>query len=210
MVRVEMPVRGGMGTISAERGDIRPLCGSAVRWLPLSNRDRNRYDGNAHAQDQEVHTMERDWERVPVRQDGRGNGRAAEPAIGELLKQLGSDSSHLVRQEINLAKTELKEAGSVVAAGAAKLGMAAALAIPGLLAFTAFLVVAIGDWIENYWASALIVAVAFLAMAAVAARRGMSQLKSHPLAPRETMNTLRDDAQWARQESQTFKRELTS
>ena len=55
-----------------------------------------------------------------------GNGRAVpalapDQSIGDLFRQLTTDSSHLVRQEINLAKTELKETGSRLGqAGAAR------------------------------------------------------------------------------------------
>lgn len=136
---------------------------------------------------------------------------AEHPSVGELFKQLSSDSSHLMRQEINLAKAELMESAGHLAKGATKVGIAAGIAIPGLFAFGAFLIIALGDLMnENYWLSALIVSVAMLATAAVLAKKGIGEFGKASFVPEETMGTLREDAQWAKEESQEFKRAFTA
>ena len=144
-----------------------------------------------------------------------GNGRATpalapDQSIGELFRQLTTDSSHLVRQEINLAKTELRETGTRLGQAGAKLGIALGMAIPGVLALTAFLVIGLGDLLnENYWLSALIVGLAFLAIAATLARRAKSALNEGIGVP-ETAGTLLEDALWAKEEAQAFKRQFTA
>ena len=136
---------------------------------------------------------------------------AENPSVGELFKQLSSDSSHLMRQEINLAKAELMESAGHLAKGATKVGIAAGIAIPGLFAFGAFLIIALGDLMnENYWLSALIVSIAMLATAAILAKKGIGEFGKASFVPEETMGTLREDAQWAREESQEFKRAFTA
>src|ERR1041384_4516402 len=78
--------------------------------------------------------------RIRVLDDGRESARAGgarDASLGELFKRLSDDSSRLVRQEIALAKLELKHSAGAAAGGAAKIGIAAVLALPGLLAVTA-------------------------------------------------------------------------
>jgi uncharacterized membrane protein YqjE len=141
------------------------------------------------------------------------NGRPRlqpDESVGTLLKQISTDSTHLIQQEIALAKLELKESVAAAGKSAAQLGIAMGVAIPGMLSLVAFLVIGLGDLMnDNYWASALIVAVACLAIAAVLARRAISNLKGRLGIP-ETTGTLRDDAAWAKREVQSFKRELTA
>ncbi len=147
---------------------------------------------------------------VPARDSGaRGHPAGAEPSLGELFRQLTTDTGNLIRQEVNLAKVELRQTGATVARDGAKIGVAAGLALAGVLALTAFLIVGLGDAFDNYWLSALIVAVAFLAVGGVLARNAMADIKRRGIAPRETTATLRDDARWAKDEVKEFKREIT-
>jgi uncharacterized membrane protein YqjE len=147
------------------------------------------------------------------RQVADGNGRARQQLhdvpIGELFKRLSSDGSHLVRQEIQLAKAELRESASTMGQAAAKVGIAAMLALPGIMAVVAALVIGLGIIIGSYWASALIVGVVILAIAALMAKRAIAGLKSG-LAPRETVRAVREDLDWAKRESQRVKHELSA
>lgn len=153
----------------------------------------------------------RDGRTVPAHGNGHGgNGLTQHESVGELFKRLSADSTHLMRQEINLAKAELKESSARVGTAASRLGVAVGIAIPGLLALTAFLVIGLGDLMDNYWASALIVAVVLLATAAVMAKRAIANLKEGSIGFPETAGTLREDAQWAKHEVQEFKREFTA
>lgn len=198
--------RRGRG-IRPERGAIRLERSAAPRGRATARDTRSTAFNERRKPMQRQDVQPRRTGRVSGNGDGRLDGDAS---VGELFGQLSRDGSHLLRQEIALARVELRESVAQLARGAGKLGVAAGLAIPGLLAFTAFLVIGIGDWIENYWASALIVSVVFLALAAWQARSGLSQIRAQSLAPRETIGTLREDADWAKDEAQAFKRELTA
>lgn len=145
-----------------------------------------------------------------VRADVAGNGATSDVPIGELLKRFGQDAGTLVKQEITLAKLELRESAKSLAKDAGKIGVAAGLGLFGAFAFLAFVIVGLGDLINNYWLSALIVAVLLLGAAALLARRAMANMKNNSLAPQETMQTLKDDQRWAKREVQEFKQSLKS
>ena len=135
----------------------------------------------------------------------------AEPTIGELFRQLSTDTGELVRQEVALAKAEMRQTGATLARDGAKVGTALALALAGFLAITAFLVAGLGRILDGrYWLSALIIGVVFLVIGAVMARNAMADVKRRGLMPTQTAATLRDDATWAKQEAREVKRELNT
>ncbi len=152
--------------------------------------------------------------RVEHRADGvdpgHGSAAGAEPSLGDLLKRLSTDTAELVQQEANLAKAELAQAGSVLAHDAMKVGVALALAWTGMLALTAFIIVGLGDLLNNYWLSALIVGVVFLAIGGFLAKNAIADVKRRGLKPEKTIATLREDATWAGQQAREMKRELTA
>lgn len=136
-------------------------------------------------------------------------GTGAEPPLGELLKRLTTDAGDLVRAEMTLAKAELRQAGSTLARDGAKVGVAAGLALAGTLALTAFMVIGLGAALDNYWLGALIVGVALLAIGGILAKNAVSDIKRRGVTPEQTVETLRDDARWAKEEAAAVKRELT-
>src|SRR6478735_11584767 len=109
----------------------------------------------------------------------RGNGGAYAPGpedprdrgIGELVKDLASQTSTLVRQEIQLAQAEVTEKGKLAGKGAGMLAGAGVAALLGLGALTALLIVAL-DGALALWLAALIVTVLWLAVAGVLAMTG--------------------------------------
>ncbi len=134
---------------------------------------------------------------------------AAEASLGELFKRLTTDTSELIRQEMSLAKVEMREAGATLASDAAKIGIAVGLALTGVLAVGAFAIVGLGDLFNNYWLAALIVGVLFLAIGGYLARNAIDDVKRRGLKPERTVETLREDASWVKQEGRELKRELT-
>jgi len=135
---------------------------------------------------------------------------ATDRSVGELFKQLTTDMGELVRQEIDLAKTEMRQVGTTLARDAAKIAVAAALGLGGVLALVAFLIAGLGSILDGrYWLSALIVGVVFLAIGAMLIRNALADVKRRGTMPTATIATVRDDAQWAKREAQEFKREVT-
>ena len=119
---------------------------------------------------------------------------ARERGFGELVKDLASQTSTLVRQEIKLAQAEVTEKGKVAGKGAGMLAGAAVAALLGLGALTTVLIVAL-DGALPLW---LIITVLWLAVAGVLASAGRKALKaSTPPAP-QTVETVKEDIQWAK------------
>ena len=123
--------------------------------------------------------------------------RTDERSLGDIVSDLTSDLSDLVRQELELAKTELKEEAGRAGKGAGMLG-GAAVAAHLLLVFLSLTAVFALDLALPLWAAALIVTAIWGVIAGVLAVTGRGALKkTHPELPK-TQRTLKEDAQWAR------------
>lgn len=149
--------------------------------------------------------------RVEPRDGPAGAARpaAAEPALGDLFRQLAQDSGTLVRQEMALAKAEIKENVRSAAKDAVMIAAGGAVVMVGALVLVAFLVLLVGDAVDQYWLGALIVGVLFVAVGGFLAKRGLSRLQNDSLAPDQTIQTLKEDKQWLQSEMQQAKRDLT-
>jgi uncharacterized membrane protein YqjE len=124
-------------------------------------------------------------------------GDQRERPIGELVKDLSSQTSTLVRQEIELARAELQQKGKLAGKGAGMLGGAAIAALLALGALTAALIVLLDDAMAT-WVAALIVMALWAIVALVLAKAGQKSLqKATPPAP-QTVETVKEDIQWAK------------
>ena len=139
--------------------------------------------------------------------DGRAVG-GSEPALSDLFRQLAQDSATLVRQEMNLAKAELKSNVKSVARDAAMVAVGGILALVGVVVLIAFLVVAVGDALDNYWLGALVVGVLFLLVGGLLAMSSLKKLKHEEVAPTRTLETLKEDKQWLQSEIKQARRDL--
>jgi hypothetical protein len=123
--------------------------------------------------------------------------------IGELLKQLSQETATLVRQELELAKAEVRDKGKKAGIGAGLLGAAGVVGLAGLGALTAFLILLL-DLIFPAWAGALIVAAVYGLIAAVMALRGRDKVKeASPPAPEQTIETVKEDVQWVKTQTRS-------
>jgi hypothetical protein len=136
---------------------------------------------------------------VPDTPNGGGASAtdARDRGLGELVKDLASQTSTLVRQEIQLAQAEVTQKGKVAGKGA---GMLAGAAVAGLLALgalTAALIALLDEWMSP-WLAALIVMALWAIVAAVLAKAGQKALKeATPPAP-QTVETVKEDIEWAK------------
>ena len=118
--------------------------------------------------------------------------------IGELLKQLSQETAALVRQEIELAKAEVTQKGKDAGIAAGLFGGAGVVGLGAFGAFTAFLVLLLALALPA-WASALIVAVVYGAIAAVLGLRGKRKMQeASPPVPQQTVETVKEDIEWAK------------
>ena len=125
-----------------------------------------------------------------------GQGRD-DRSLGQIVGDISTNFSTLVRQEIDLAKTELKQEATTAGKG---LGMLAGAAITGLLMLL-FLSWALLWLLDNWMArelAALIVALLWGIVTALLASTGRKKLQqANPQLP-QTQQTLKEDATWAR------------
>jgi len=120
-----------------------------------------------------------------------------ERGVGELVKDLASQTSTLVRQEIQLAQAEVTQKGKVAGKGA---GLLAGAAVAGLLALGALtaLLIALLDKAMDTWIAGLIVMALWAIVAFVLAKAGQKSLQqATPPAP-QTVETVKEDIRWAK------------
>ena len=128
--------------------------------------------------------------------------RQQERSIGELFGQLSQDMTLLVRQEIQLARTEMSEKLSRLATNLVSVAAGGFVAYLGGLALVAALILAIRDLANISLAvSALIVGAVLAIVGYVMLQRGLKELKRVDLSPRRTVETLKDDVQWAKEQT---------
>jgi uncharacterized membrane protein YqjE len=118
-------------------------------------------------------------------------------SLGQIVSDVSSDLSTLFRQELELAKTELKEEAGRAGKGVGMLG-GAGVAGHFVLFFASFALLLLLDRWMAAGLAALIVAVLWGVVAAVLASMGRKALKeANPQLPK-TQQTLKEDAQWAK------------
>ena len=121
-----------------------------------------------------------------------------EQSIGELVKDLATETSTLVRQEIDLAKAEMTERGKQLGKGAGVLGAAALVGLLAAGALTACVILALSKVVPD-WLAALIVALVLGAVAAVLALQGRNRVRAAtPPVPEQTVETVKEDVEWAK------------
>jgi Flp pilus assembly protein TadB len=119
---------------------------------------------------------------------------AGDASIGELMSQLSSQTSRLVRDEIRLAQKEFQESAKHAGIGAGLLSVAGLLAILGLATFIAAGVAAL-SLVLPVWAAALIVGAVLFVAAGIAALVSRKEAReATPAAPR-TVETIKADIQ---------------
>ena len=127
-----------------------------------------------------------------------GERGLSDNSTGDLVKQLSEQATTLVRQEVDLAKAELTEKGKQAGIGAGMFGAAGLLGVIGLAVVTAAVILLLDNAVED-WVAALIVGVIYLAAAGIAALMGRDRVReATPLTPEQTVETLKEDAQWAK------------
>jgi hypothetical protein len=119
-------------------------------------------------------------------------------STGELLKQLSTETTTLVKQEIDLLKAELAAKARPAGIGAGMFGGAGLFGLGAFLALTAFFI-ALLDGAVPIWAAALIVAAVYAAIAGVLALTGRQKVReATPVAPEKTIDSVKEDVQWAK------------
>jgi hypothetical protein len=127
--------------------------------------------------------------------DDTRDDRSLGQLFGDLSRQLGT----LVRKEIELARTEMTTRATAVGRDAAMLGVGTAALYAAFLGLMFAAVLLLIDAGLTPWMAALLVAVVVGIVGGALVARGRQALAQSEMAPRATIDTLRDDADWAKE-----------
>jgi hypothetical protein len=133
-----------------------------------------------------------------------------EPSLGDLFRELAQESTLLIKQELGLARAEMRDNFRELARDAAMLAVGGGILLMAALVLTAFLVAGLGDMLGNeYWLGALIVGVAYALIGGVLLLRGRRGMRRDDLKPDRTIESLNADRRWAQAEARQVKQDLT-
>lgn len=122
-----------------------------------------------------------------------------QPGLGDLFSTLSSQASLLFRQELQLAQAEMTRKATRGGKNAAIVVLGAVLAHAALLTLIATLIAALSQVMET-WLAALIVGVVLAIIAAVLIQHGINKLKAIDPAPRQTIETMKENKEWLTQQ----------
>jgi uncharacterized membrane protein YqjE len=118
---------------------------------------------------------------------------AAEPTSAELITRLTQQSTELIRGELKLAQAEMTEKAKHAGVGAGLFGGAGLIALYGVGALIATIILALALVIPA-WLAALIVTVVLFAIAGVVALIGKKQVsQATPAAPKQAIDGVKRD-----------------
>jgi xanthine/uracil permease len=123
-----------------------------------------------------------------------------ERSLGDLFSDLSRETTTLVRQEVQLAKAELTQSATEAARGIGMLVAGGAVAYAGLLFVLLAIIFGLIEAGWDAWLSALVVGVVVVAIGAILVLRARESLKPANLAPRRTIETLKEDQEWAKEQ----------
>src|SRR5436190_15716186 len=121
-------------------------------------------------------------------------------SLGDLFSDLAEQTGKLIRQEAALAKTELAQKATAAGKNIGMLAAGAFIGYAGLLGVTAALIVGLA-YVLPLWLSALIVGAVLAITAYFLINTALTALKNTPWAPEETIESIKEDAQWLKQQA---------
>jgi putative superfamily III holin-X len=129
-----------------------------------------------------------------------------ERSASELLRDLSQQTGDLVRQEMELAKAELRVKGKAAGLGAGMFGGAGLMGLYALGALTAAAILGLAIVLDA-WLAALIVGLAYGAVAGVLALTGKKKVEqATPPVPEQAIESSKEDVEWTKERAQAGRR----
>ena len=122
-------------------------------------------------------------------------------SVGELVGEVAQDLTKLVNQELELAKVEVRAEVKKTGKAAAAFGAAGGAGYFALLFASLTLMFALDLLFDNLALAALVVTVLYAIVAAVLFARAKKTAQTIDPTPHVTVQTLKEDAQWAKTRS---------
>lgn len=123
------------------------------------------------------------------------NNYSERESLGDLLRELATNTAALVRDEILLARQELREKFEGLRSGFISLAIAAATGFAAFLLLCAAAVVGMAHFV-GWLLAALIIAIGLALIAALLGLAGLRRFKRTTLKPEKTLQTLKEDKEW--------------
>lgn len=127
-------------------------------------------------------------------------------SLGQLLKELTSETTTLLRQEVDLAKTEMSEKASRVGTNLGSLAVGGGVAFLGALALLAAAIYGLTSILDQFmslgvavWLAPLIIGLVLAAVGYSLIKKALETLKRESLAPQKTTESLQENKEWLKQ-----------
>lgn len=118
-------------------------------------------------------------------------------SLGELFGRLTTDVSTLVREEMNLAKVEIKQEVRTAGKAGGLLGGGAFAGYLSLLFVSLAVALGLSTFLWD-WLAFLVVGLVYAIAAAVLLSKGRAKAQQVDPVPQQTVDTLKEDVQWAK------------
>ena len=132
--------------------------------------------------------------------------RDEQRSLGQILKELSSETSTLLRQEVDLAKTEMSEKASRVGANLGSVAVGGAVAFLGAIALLLAVIYGLGAVLNNFlspetasWLAPLIVGGILAAVGYSLIKKALETLKRESITPQRTTQSLQENKKWLKQ-----------
>jgi uncharacterized membrane protein YqjE len=127
---------------------------------------------------------------------------ARERSFADIVKSIIANVQELIRAEVRLAKTELREEGGRAAAAGRNLAIAAVAGLMALL-FVLLAVMYALALAMPLWASAAVVALALGATALVLYNKGKGEWQRFSPKPEKTVETVKENVEWIKTQTRS-------
>ncbi len=121
-------------------------------------------------------------------------------SLGDLFTELANESGALIRQEVALAQAEMTQKATKVGINIGYLAVGGSIAFIAVQAILAAVIIALGNLIGNYWISALIVGIVVAIVAYFMISSALESLKKMQVKPEQTVESLKEDAEWVKEQ----------
>ena len=119
--------------------------------------------------------------------------------LGDLFSDLATEMSSLVRQEVALAKVEVTQKAKYVGRNVGYLVIGGAVAYAAMLAVIAAIIMLLAKVLPN-WGATLLVGILVAGIGWLLIGKALSALQQADITPRQTVETLKEDATWMKQQ----------
>ncbi|HYN88657.1 MAG TPA: phage holin family protein [Ardenticatenaceae bacterium] len=125
--------------------------------------------------------------------------RRDDRSLGELFAELSRETSNLVREEVALAKSEVRKTATEAGKDVGFMAAGGFVAYAGFLAIIAAIILVLGEFLP-LWIAALLVGLVVAGIGYFLVQRGLSGFKNLQVAPQQTIETLKEDKEWIQEQ----------